>query len=89
MEKTDFLLASMSKHARIEAQERAFTSLWTDLPELIRGYPSENRFTVREQAYSTFDRYAKTHDEDGIGRLRFALASQQDLRAEFFGREFG
>ena len=61
--------------------------LWRDLPELIRGYAPDDRYDVRELAYSVFDRYAKTHDEHGITRLRFAMTTQQDLRTEFFGKE--
>lgn len=85
----DLAIASASKRARIEEQERAFTSLWMDLPELIRGYRPDDRYDVREQAYTVFDRYAKTHDDVGIARLRFAMTTQQDLRAEFFGRDLG
>ncbi len=87
MDNVDMHLASASKRARIEEQEEAFTSLWRDLPELIRGYAPDDRYDVRELAYSVFDRYAKVHDEHGITRLRFAMTTQQDLRTEFFGRE--
>ena len=57
-----------------------YSDLWTALPELVRNYPPDQKDAARELAYALFDRFARTKDDDGMTRLRFAMETQDDLR---------
>ena len=61
-------------------EEIAWESLWQALPELVRNYPPDQKDAARELAYALFDRFARTKDDDGMTRLRFAMETQDDLR---------
>lgn len=62
--------------------------LWMRLPELVRNYPEDKRADAREHAYRLFHKFSLAEDHESIGRLAFALESQEDLGSTFRLREW-